>query len=146
MMQEDCIFCRIVGGELPCIKVYEDEDIVAFLDIAPVAKGHTLVIPKAHHNPITHTPDEVLHKLVSVVRKIAGAQIEGMNADGVNVTQANGNAAGQIVPHVHFHVIPRFRADGQGSNWTHGRYDSPEEMETQAKQIKNALGGTAGNG
>jgi histidine triad (HIT) family protein len=140
-MSQDCIFCKIVAGELPSTKVYEDEDTVAFMDIGPVVKGHTLVIPKQHHDPITGTPPEVLQKLIVVVQKIAGAVFTGLGADGINVAQANGRLAGQEIFHIHFHVIPRFEKDGFSRNWTPGKYDSQEEMEQVAEKIRGAVDG-----
>ena len=138
-MSADCVFCRIIAGEIPAVLVYEDERTIALMDIGPVVKGHTLVIPKAHHNPLVNTPVAVLQDLIAVVQRIAAAQIAGLNADGVNVTQANGKAAGQIVPHIHFHVIPRFDVDGQHGNWVPKKYDSPDEMKSYAARIKAAL-------
>jgi len=139
MSERDCIFCRIVRGELPCTKVYEDERTLAFMDIAPVVKGHTLVIPKAHSDSMRDTPAEVLQDLVPVVRLVARAQFEGLGAAGVNVTQANGAVAGQVVPHIHFHVIPRFDDDGHKWNWRQLQYDNPEEMAALAARIAGAL-------
>lgn len=140
-MAEDCIFCKIVAGELPSFKIYEDSEALAFLDIGPLAKGHTLVIPKAHHDPITDTPPNVLKKLICVVRSVAEAQMKALNADGINVTQANGEAAGQIIGHIHFHVIPRFEEDGKPSNWRPGRYDSEDEISDYAERISGAMPG-----
>ena len=138
-MVEDCVFCKIVAGELPATKIYEDDDTLAFMDIGPVVKGHTLVIPKEHYDPITATPPEVLQKLITVVQKVAKAQYEGLNADGINVSQANGAVAGQEVPHIHFHVIPRFTDDKHSWNWKAGSYDSPEEMQSMADGIAGGL-------
>jgi len=139
-MSDDCIFCRIVAGELPATRVYEDDDTLAFMDIGPVVKGHTLVVPKQHFDPITNTPPAVLQKLIVVVQKIARAQVAGLGATGINVTQANGRLAGQVVPHIHFHCIPRFESDGHHWNWTPGKYDSPEEMRDFAARIAGAVG------
>lgn len=139
-MNADCIFCKIARGELPATKVYEDQDTLAFMDIGPVVKGHTLVIPKQHCNPITGTPAEVLQKLIIVVQKIVRAQFDGLNADGINVTQANGKIAGQIIPHIHFHVIPRFKSNEYSLNWKPGKYDNEEEMQRFAERIRQALG------
>jgi len=136
-MGHECVFCRIIAGELPAEKVYEDGDVVAFMDISPVAKGHTLVVPKAHSDPITETPDAVLAKVIAVVRKVARAQFQTLKADGVSVSQANGQAAGQEVPHIHFHVIPRF--EGSGRQWTPGKYDSPDEMRQYATRLRDVL-------
>jgi len=138
-MKTDCIFCKIADGKLPAAKVYEDSDILAFMDIGPVVKGHTLIIPKQHYNPITETPPEVLQKLIVVVQKIARAQVNGLGADGINVIQSNGKIAGQIIPHIHFHVIPRFKSDGHSWNWTPRKYDNQDEMNGLAQKIKNAL-------
>lgn len=138
-MNTDCIFCKIIQGDLPCTRVYEDDAVLAFLDIGPIIKGHTLVIPKDHFDPITETPPEVLHRVINAVKKIAAAQLEGLKADGVNVTQANGSVAGQVVPHLHFHVIPRFGDDGHSWNWNARQYDGADEMADVAGRIQNGL-------
>ena len=138
-MNPDCVFCKIVHGQVPAAKVYEDQEVLAFMDIGPVAKGHTLVIPKTHHDPITDTPVEVLCQLITVVQRIARAQLKALQADGINVTQANGKPAGQVVPHIHFHVIPRFASDGHRGNWIPNQYDSPAEMQAFADRIRKAL-------
>ena len=136
-----CIFCRIVAGEIPSIRVYEDADVLAFMDIGPLVKGHTLVIPKTHHNLISETPDEVLAKVIAVVRRIAQAQKDGLGADGVNIHQANGAAAGQVVPHLHFHVVPRFDHDGHHWNWTPHPYADLSEAAALARRGQAALPG-----
>ena len=138
-MSANCLFCRIVAGEIPSTRVYEDADTLAFMDIGPIIKGHTLVIPKKHYDPITQTPEDVLAKVMVVVRKIAQAQVNGLKADGVNVLNANGEAAGQQVPHIHFHVVPRFKTDGPHWNWAAKKYDSLDEMKKMAEEIKKAL-------
>lgn len=137
-MRDDCIFCKIIAGEIPSAKVYEDDAVLAFLDIGPVTKGHTLVIPKSHHATIAETPDEVLKSMIVVVRKVAQAQLSGLNAAGINVTQANGKLAHQEVPHIHFHVIPRFVDDG--FNWVPGTYDGRDDMEEVAGKIRKGMG------
>ena len=138
-MNADCIFCRIIAGKLPAARVYEDADTIAFMDIGPVSKGHTLVVPKTHCDPITNAPADALQKTILTVQKIAGALVKGLGAAAVNVTQANGALAGQVVPHVHFHVVPRFPDGGQTRNWIPGKYDSPEEMNGFADRIRKAL-------
>jgi histidine triad (HIT) family protein len=138
-MSSNCIFCKIVAGEIPSAKVYEDAEVLAFMDIGPIIKGHTLVIPKQHFDPLTATPEPVLAKLMAVVKKIAAAQMNGLKADGVNVMQTNGAAAGQVVPHIHFHVIPRYTTDGHRWNWAAKKYDDPAEMQKLAAAIKAAL-------
>jgi len=138
-MSHDCVFCKIIKGEIPCTRLYEDQDVLAFMDIHPVVKGHALVIPKTHHNPLMETPPEVLQKLITVVQRIAQAQMKGLQADGINVSQANGAIAGQVVPHIHFHVIPRFTTDGYHGNWLPRKYDNPQELQAIADRIREAI-------
>ena len=138
-MNPECIFCKIVAGELPAARVYEDAHSMAFLDINPIAKGHTLVIPREHYDCITDAPQKTLADTIAVVKLVAAVQIECLGADGVNVTQANGEAAGQIIPHLHFHVIPRFREDGRSPAWKSGQYDNADEIGEYAAKIRNAL-------
>ncbi|MCU0857529.1 MAG: HIT family protein [Pontiellaceae bacterium] len=135
------IFEKIVNREIPAVIVYEDEHTLAFMDIGPIIKGHTLVIPKVCYDPVTETPDEVLAGLIRICKRIAAAQIRGLGADGVNIIQNNGAAAGQEVPHLHFHVIPRFEGDGHRWNWAAKKYDNPAEMEKLAEKIRQGLNG-----
>lgn len=109
--EHECIFCKIVKGEVPSKKVYEDKDVIAFLDINPANPGHTLVVPKKHAEDITKSDEEDLEKCIHVVKKITAKLKEKLNAIGVNVIQSNGHAAGQIIAHTHFHVIPRYEND-----------------------------------
>ena len=134
----DCLFCKLVAGDIPSAKVYEDDATLAFMDIAPVVPGHTLVIPKAHFDPVTQTPDDVLARVIATVRRVAAAQMSALNADGVNIHQSNGASAGQVVPHVHFHVIPRFADDGHHWNWSAGSYRDPAEMSVLAGRLRQA--------
>ena len=136
---ENCIFCKIVRGELPSCKIYEDGDIIAFMDIGPIIKGHALVIPRRHYPALFDTPPDVLEKLILAAQKIAIAQKHALCADGINVMQANGRAAGQEVPHLHVHVIPRFLTDGHRWNWTVRPYGQPDEMRALAARLKAAL-------
>lgn len=133
----ECIFCKIIKGEIPCAKVYEDSDIIAFLDIGPVNPGHTLVVPKEHYETLMDLPDELASKLGVAVKKIAEAVKEAMNPDGINVTQSNLKAAGQLVPHVHFHIIPRIEGDGL-KHWPQGKYEEGQ-MEEVRKKIEEKL-------
>ena len=110
-MTNDCVFCGIAEGEIPSFKVYEDEQVLAYLDINPFAKGHTLVIPKAHTKGLLDTDDEVLADLIVKVKKIAAHVAFALGADGFNILQNNGDAAGQTVRHVHFHIIPRWHGN-----------------------------------
>jgi histidine triad (HIT) family protein len=109
------------------------------MDIGPIIKGHVLVIPKTCYDPITETPDEVLCKLIRVSKRVAASLMNELGADGVNIIQNNGAAAGQEVPHLHFHVIPRFEGDGHRWNWNAKSYDDIAEMEQLAETIRNGL-------
>ncbi|MDY6819813.1 MAG: HIT family protein [Halobacteriales archaeon] len=111
-MSGDCIFCRIVDGELPSRTVYEDDDVQAFLDANPLAPGHTLVIPKAHHERLNDLPVGLGREVLSTLHRLTPAVEAAVEADGSNVAFNNGEAAGQEVPHVHGHIIPRFTGDG----------------------------------
>lgn len=135
----DCIFCKIVAGEIPCTSVYEDDQALAFMDIGPIIKGHVLVIPKKHYDPVTETPDAVLQHLIVVVKKIAAAQRKALKTDGCNIIQNNGRVSGQAVPHLHFHVIPRFEGDGHTWNWAAKKYEQMQEMKALAEAIASAL-------
>ncbi|MFH1477810.1 MAG: HIT family protein [Verrucomicrobiota bacterium] len=138
-MKSDCIFCKIVAGQLPACKVHEDADTLAFMDIGPIVPGHILVIPKLHVETLTAAPPVILQKLILVAQSIARAQLSAFKADGVNVMQANGQAAGQVVPHLHLHVIPRFTADGHHWNWKPRPYATSKEMNALAEKIKGVL-------
>ncbi len=135
----DCIFCKIIAQEIPSTVVYEDDDVLVFMDIAPIIKGHALVVPKKHYDPVTETPDDVLAKLHSIAKRVAQAQMNGLGADGVNIMQNNGTAAGQEVAHIHVHVIPRFNGDGHHWNWNPKKYNDFDEMAELAEKLQNNL-------
>lgn len=107
-MKNNCVFCAIAAGEIPCFKVYEDDLVLAYLDINPFAKGHTLVIPKAHTEGLLDTSDETLAAVIARVKKVAAHIKPALGCDGFNILQNNGEAAGQTVKHVHFHIVPRY--------------------------------------
>jgi len=107
-----CIFCKIIAGELPGYKVYEDEHTLAFLDINPVNYGHTLVVPKKHLINIEDVDEETLCRVIKTVKKVGLALKKKLGVPGYNVQVNNDPAAGLIVPHLHFHVVPRFPDDG----------------------------------
>lgn len=134
-----CLFCRIVAKEIPATVVYEDDDVLVFMDIGPIIRGHALVIPKKHYDPVTATPDEVLAKLHVTAKQIASAQMNAFGADGVNIMQNNGKAAGQEVEHIHVHVIPRFENDGHHWNWAAKKYNDVDEMNELAAKLQQQL-------
>lgn len=111
-MADSCIFCKIARGEIPSYKVYEDNIVIAYLDINPASRGHTLVVTKEHFSNMTTCPKDILDHVFEVAQKIAQAQIAQLGADGVNILTNVGEAAGQTVMHFHVHVIPRYSADG----------------------------------
>ncbi len=106
-MEKD-IFCKIVSGEIPCYKLYEDDDVLAFLDISQVTKGHALVISKKHFDTFLATPKEIMHKVMDVAQRIGQVEISMLGAKGVNILTNCYEAAGQSVRHFHVHVIPRY--------------------------------------
>ena len=107
-MKNDCVFCAIAEAEIPSFKVYEDELVLAYLDINPFTKGHTLVIPKVHSTGLLDTPDETLAAVLARVKKVAAHLKKALPCDGFNILQNNGAAAGQTVMHLHFHIVPRY--------------------------------------
>lgn len=109
-MKNNCVFCAIAAGEIPAFKVYEDDLVLAYLDINPFSEGHTLVIPKAHTTGLVDTPADTLKEVIVRVQRIAAHIQETLSCDGFNILQNNGTAAGQTVPHVHFHIVPRVGA------------------------------------
>ena len=115
--QPDCIFCKIIAGEIPCFKLYEDDASLAFMDINPANEGHALVIPKEHAADLHAVSNEAIAATVVTAKKIAGALQRTINPDGLNLLQANGPAAAQSVLHFHMHVLPRFDNDELKLNW-----------------------------
>ena len=136
---ENCIFCKIAKGEIPSNKVYEEGDIFAFLDIQPASRkgGHTLIIPKKHYETIDEIPEALLNKVMKVVKKVSIAIMK--LSDGVNIVQNNKKASGQFVPHIHFHVIPRYKDDGiRIEKWECHKYEEGE-AEKMADKIRELL-------
>jgi histidine triad (HIT) family protein len=113
----DCIFCKIVAGEIPCFKLYEDAETLAFMDINPVHDGHCLVIPKAHSANVFEIMPEDFAAAARTAAKVAKAVNAAVQPDGINLMQANGEGAGQSVGHFHLHIIPRRMNDGLLVNW-----------------------------
>ena len=113
----DCIFCKIVAGEVPSFTLFEDDATLAFMDINPANEGHALVIPKEHTVDLYAVPDEALVRTVVTAKKVAGAVARVLNPDGLNLVQCNGPAAAQSVMHFHVHVLPRVENDRLAMNW-----------------------------
>lgn len=111
----DCIFCKIINKEIPNYTVYEDDKVLAFLDIFPHAEGHTVVIPKVHAHDLTEVGDELIGSLFVAVKKVQEKLQSALKPDGFNVGWNHGEMGGQAVPHLHIHILPRYKNDGGGS-------------------------------
>ncbi|MFZ4396539.1 MAG: HIT domain-containing protein [Kiritimatiellia bacterium] len=135
MTDPNCIFCKILAKQIPSAPVYEDAYTLAFLDIAPFEKGHTLVIPKFHAERLTDLPADWLLRLMPAVQQTAALLLQRLPCDGFNLLQSNGACATQVVPHVHFHVVPRW--NGRAMRWTAIAYDHPAEMQEIAARLRN---------
>jgi histidine triad (HIT) family protein len=115
---EECIFCKIIKGDVPCFKIFEDEGVLVFLDIKPATKGHALVIPKQHAENIFEVSDGQLEKIAIVAKRVSKRIQHALGADGIRLSQSNGRAAGQEIMHFHLHIIPRYLDDGLSNNPT----------------------------
>ncbi|MDR4945857.1 HIT family protein [Neobacillus cucumis] len=137
----DCIFCKIVNGEIPSAKVFENEHVVAFLDISQVTKGHTLVIPKVHKENLYELTPEIARNLYEVVPSIANALKKEFEPIGLNSINNNGADAGQSVFHFHLHLIPRYgKGDGFGAVWKNNQSDySPQMLQDMAAKIQKQI-------
>ena len=134
-MKNDCVFCAIAAGEIPCFKVYEDDLALAYLDINPFSEGHTLVIPKAHVTGLLDAPPEMLREMIVRVQKVAARLKEALPCDGFNILQNNGPAAGQTVPHLHFHIVPRFGGAANGASFASNPGDM-DRLKALAERLK----------
>lgn len=114
----DCVFCKIVNGELPCYKVYEDDDVFAFFDVNPVNAYHTLVIPRQHYKDIFDIPEDQLVNITRAVKKITTTLKEKVGIENLQIVSSSGADAQQDVFHIHFHIVPRNKDDGQNITWT----------------------------
>jgi histidine triad (HIT) family protein len=133
----DCIFCGIAAGRIPSIKVYENSHVLAFLDIGPISDGHTLVIPRAHFDRLDQCPAELLAEMAKVLGMLGGPVAKAVGADGYNVLCNNGAAAGQVVEHVHFHIIPRKNGDGVFNRWPAYKYPDGKAAAIAEKILQN---------
>lgn len=132
------LFAKIIAGEIPCVKVYEDDYVFAFLDHIPTNPGHTLVVPKKWSSDLLDTDEETLKHLIVAIQKISKAVKAATGAGGINIHQNNGEIAGQKVFHLHFHIIPRHEGDGY-ELW-HGKpYGTPEEAREMGERVRNEI-------
>lgn len=133
---ENCIFCKIIKGEIPCYKVYEDKEVLTFLDVKPHAKGHTVVIPKEHVVTIFDLSEEKSNTLMMGVRKTLWRIQEVLHPDGFNIGWNHNTAGGQVVPHLHIHILPRYTEDGGGSMHSIVKNPGEENVEEVAKKFR----------
>lgn len=134
------VFCKIINGEIPSTKVYEDDDVLAILDISQVTRGHTLVMPKKHYDNFLSCPQEIMHKVYDVAQRIGQAEVQVLGAKGVNILTNVGEKAGQSVPHFHVHVIPRYLGGEGGFQITMESQDTSSiNLPLLASDIHNAM-------
>jgi histidine triad (HIT) family protein len=133
-----CVFCKIVAGQLPCFKLLEDDHTIAFMDINPVNPGHALAVAKGHWPTVDVIPADALAAVAKTAQKVAKAVFKELKPNGVNLIQANGADAGQSVPHLHIHIMPRRAGDAVALNWEPKPGDM-KEIEALAKRLKSAL-------
>lgn len=138
MNTDDCPFCKMVAGQIPVARVYEDEVVLAFLDIGPISDGHTLVVPRQHFRRLHDCPAELLGQVASRLGNVAKAVASAMKADGYNLLCNNGRAAGQVIEHLHFHIIPRRTGDGVFNRWPSYEYPAGR-IEAIAEAIREKL-------
>ena len=132
----DCIFCKIVEGEIPAAKVFEDNACIAFLDIMPANKGHVLVVPKEHHETFSDLPEKAINDVFLTGQKVAEAVKKATGCAGYNILMNAGKEAGQVVMHSHLHVIPRFSEDGVKFDWAQKKYEEGEMDSFKEKIMK----------
>ena len=128
----DCVFCKIVSVEIPASVLYENEQGLAFLDVNPLSEGHILFVPRDHYERLCEMPGDLLSRFVTALPRLGRALIEVTGAEGYNLLVNDGAVAGQVVPHVHFHLIPRRPVDGLGYRWNAGIYSSGRADELAA--------------
>ncbi|HKL80093.1 MAG TPA: HIT family protein [Mobilitalea sp.] len=134
IIMDNCIFCKIIAGEIVSATVYEDEDFKAIMDISPAAKGHVILLAKRHAANLYELDEATAEKVLKVAQKIARAMQEELSCDGLNLLQNNGESAGQTIFHFHMHIIPRFVNDQVNMTWTHGEY-----AEGEASKVAEAI-------
>lgn len=130
---ENCVFCNLANGIWDSATLYEDADFRVILDLGPAAKGHALILPKAHYANIYEIPEELAAKAIVLAKKMAGIMTEALGCDGFNIVQNNGEAAGQTVFHFHMHLIPRYNGDDAGFGWKTKELDEATKEEVLAK-------------
>lgn len=139
----DCIFCKIVKGELPCTRIYESDMFLAFMDLNPISPGHSLIIPKGHYATLLDIPAQVGREMIPLLSRLGKALMSATKAEGFNCLQNNFAAAGQVVFHAHWHIIPRVEGDGL-KQWPHKPSSDLAQREAMAEKIRASLGSASG--
>ncbi len=134
---DECVFCKIINREIPANIVYENDMVLAFLDINPINRGHTLIVPRKHYRDIYDITEDYLKKVAVVAKKISRAIRRGLRAEGVNILHASGEVAQQSVLHFHIHLVPRWRDDGLNT-WPRSEYKE-EDLGIVAEKIRSAI-------
>ena len=137
MKKDDCIFCKIANGEIPSRTLFEDERFRVILDLGPAAQGHALILPKDHYDDLFEIPEDTAADVMRLAKRMAARVSAALSADGFNLVQNNGEAAGQTVRHFHMHLIPRYKGDGQSIGWVPGE-PSAEELDEVLRRIKES--------
>ena len=136
MRDENCIFCKILNGDIPSRTIFEDEAFQVIMDVEPATKGHCLILPKNHYANLFEMPDEVAAKVLPIAKKVAAHLKDTLQWDGINLVQNNGEAAGQTVHHFHMHVIPRYEGGNtKDVTWSHSEFRA-EELDAIRDQIQ----------
>lgn len=137
IFDEECIFCKLAGGQIPTNSIYEDDDFKVIMDLSPASKGHCIILPKTHAKNLLELPDEYCEKILLVAKKCCKVLKEVLHCDGINVLQNNGEAAGQTVFHLHVHLIPRYEGDNVHIKW--GEYKDATNLEEMAAEIRKGF-------
>lgn len=134
MKQDNCIFCKIIAGEIPSSTIYEDEKYKVILDVGPATRGHALILPKEHYANLYELPEETAAEVIKLAKKMMTRMTDKLKCDGFNIIQNNGEAAGQTVNHFHMHLIPRYKNDGEIL-----KYIAGEPGQDELEQIKKTI-------
>lgn len=134
MRDDNCIFCKIANGDIPSKAIYEDASFKVILDLGPATRGHALILPKDHAKNLFELPDDTAKQVLVLAKKLGNQMVEKLNADGLNIIQNNGEAAGQTVNHFHLHLIPRYENDGQHILW-----EPKEVSQEELEEIQNTI-------
>ena len=134
MRDDNCIFCKIANGDISSKAIYEDDLFKVILDLGPATRGHALILPKDHAKNLFELPDDTAKQILVLAKKLGNQMVEKLNADGLNIIQNNGEAAGQTVNHFHLHLIPRYEDDGQHILW-----EPKEVSQEEPEEIQNTI-------